>query len=766
MMSDDSDEPGEIIMDGPFDPDAQATVTDFIDYTEYLPSDIVRSLTLIRGLDQTYMNATAAVHELTRTYGQLPTLPEDTRPSPVELRERISEQLGHALNARESAYAESCRLYDIVDRHFDRLGSIKSKLNALLSTLPGDNVESEQSTQAQRPKSSRKSSDAPPAPRITLRMDGPRRSLGADDTVPKGRHRSATRTSHLVPFNPDSPIASTEHSGDESSNAPPPTRGLGEAAPSGEKATVPKKLKQGKARQMIHQSEVRTNAAINATETSTSNALALLQPPPPDAPIGSEHYPWLRLSEWEMTTLRKKMKKNNVWQPSEIMIRRELAVRGRGWEGYKAAKALAEKNGTELIDCDNVTKNYIPGKLLRVTEANAGALSSEEAKISNRGMKLNEAKKLKRENLAREQAALAAAEAEMAAKRLSDIGSTFKSLFSIPADQSRYNSVQTGLLGKSFLANGLVTKDRETKKQTTTRKRKHGETAAPLETPQALDSTVAAAAAAPAKGSTSTKKSKPSRSPASSAATPVEETPAGGAATAAAIATKVPPVIAAPTAISKKASPATSPVESRRSAGPATRQPSAIAKPQPTPTPPVTRASSRPRSATVASLDSAGRERLRKKSATPAVIKLPVPEQATTTTASGRRSKRPAPGPVTAGQDGGAAVSVGRRKAKPAPKRKKDQSQKEALAQDVRIDEDGVLEEIDPNEPRYCLCGDVSFGTMICCEDNDCDREWFHLDCVGLSEVPSRTAKWYCPECRKKLGKGFTDGIVRTGGRR
>jgi hypothetical protein len=30
-----------------------------------------------------------------------------------------------------------------------------------------------------------------------------------------------------------------------------------------------------------------------------------------------------------------------------------------------------------------------------------------------------------------------------------------------------------------------------------------------------------------------------------------------------------------------------------------------------------------------------------------------------------------------------------------------------------------VLEEIDANEPRYCVCGDVSFGTMICCENPD-----------------------------------------------
>lgn len=34
------------------DPDAQATVTDFLDFTEYLPSDMIRSLTLIGKLDE------------------------------------------------------------------------------------------------------------------------------------------------------------------------------------------------------------------------------------------------------------------------------------------------------------------------------------------------------------------------------------------------------------------------------------------------------------------------------------------------------------------------------------------------------------------------------------------------------------------------------------------------------------------------------------------------------------------------------------------
>lgn len=45
-----------------------------------------------------------------------------------------------------------------------------------------------------------------------------------------------------------------------------------------------------------------------------------------------------------------------------------------------------------------------------------------------------------------------------------------------------------------------------------------------------------------------------------------------------------------------------------------------------------------------------------------------------------------------------------------------------------------------------------------------CDREWFHLECVNLTEIPSRTTKWYCPECRVKLNKN-PDGMERVGRR-
>lgn len=60
--------------------------------------------------------------------------------------------------------------------------------------------------------------------------------------------------------------------------------------------------------------------------------------------------------------------------------------------------------------------------------------------------------------------------------------------------------------------------------------------------------------------------------------------------------------------------------------------------------------------------------------------------------------------------------------------------------------------EIDPNEPLYCICNQVSFGEMVGCDEADCKYEWFHFACVGLKAKPK--GKWYCPECAlKKKGK-------------
>lgn len=653
-LTDETDHSGGVILDGPFDPDAQATVTDYIDYTEYLPADIIRSLTLVRGLDDRYLDSAHDVHSLTRSYGQLPYLASDERPSAISLRKEISRRLDRAINARESSHAEACRLYDVVDRHFDRLSCIRQKLEALPKPPSREPTPLPEPT----PKRVRKDKkDGAATTRITLRLDNPNQNRKRSGTQKSRSRRSGLAADHLAEFNPDSPIASTEHSDEEDLDIPP---------------KPPKPPKKDKAR--------RPSSGVGV---STSNALALLKPPPEDAKIGSEDLPWLRLTEWEMTKLRKKMKKNAVWQPSEVMIHRELALSGRGWEAYRAAKALAEENGTEFIDCDNIEVTRAD-EIYREMEGNT--------QLSNRGMKLNEAKKLKREAMARE-AAANGGEVPTPGKLIS-------------------SSHQPTPAGRS------------------SRKRKRDEDAVEDEREAAAPPVPAAV---PAPVVTETKPPvaeefqaapEPVTAPASALAASSKsrrKSSRGGATNGAAeVAAAVAPIKTrtSPAADVKASPPPPSPTGSRRS----TRS---VAQPAATPTPPVTRPSSR-RSAAAASIELgalgsapatavAGGRDLRIKSATPA-RKTPVrePSHAPSVPGPNRKRKRPAPGPVSSGQDGGAAVSYGRRKAKPGKKHINVSS-----TQDIRVDEDGVVEEIDANEPRYCLCGDVSFGTMICCENQD-----------------------------------------------
>lgn len=696
-MTDFHDNSGGVILDGPFDPDAQATVTDYIDYTEYLPADLIRSLTLIRGLDERYLDAAQSVHDSTKTYGQLPDLTPDTRPDARTLRKDISTQIDSAINARESAYAEACRLYDVVDRHFNRLDCIRQKLNALpkpASREPTPVAPVPTATATKRSRSSKKGEEgASTTTRITLRLDNHENARQG----PKSRTRRSgmSATGHLAGLHPDSPIASTEHSDVEAE----PKAGPSES-PMEPIVSPAKKEKQRR--------RSRTSAATQDPNhphaISTSNALALLKPPPEDAQPGSEDMPWLRLTEWEMTKLRKKMKKNAVWQPSEVMIHRELALRGRGWEAYRAAKAKSDAEGVEFVDCDDIMNTYIPGQLIRRTEGMKDPEGTYETKLSNRGMKLNEAKKLKRENQAREQAALAAAEAELAAKqggvvapsRSQDPPTSGKPSRAAAKKRSLDEGSSSAVVPSPSLAS------------------------APPPAPQESETRVAL------RSSVNKRRRTSKESP-----TPVETSVSTSSAPATTLASTNVPVAGADAGDARKpSSPAPpSPTGSKHSIPLTIAAAAPAVKESRTTTPPVTRPPSRRRSAAASAepvtnitITLGGRE-LRRKSATPA-RRTPIPETAAGAAAPIRRRRRPAPGIVSSGQDGGAAVSYGRRKAKPTKKRfgvrepgLPDDPQQPR--EGIRIDEDGVLEEIDPNEPRYCMCGDVSFGTMICCENQD-----------------------------------------------
>ncbi|KAJ1032685.1 hypothetical protein NDA16_000707 [Ustilago loliicola] len=65
----------------------------------------------------------------------------------------------------------------------------------------------------------------------------------------------------------------------------------------------------------------------------------------------------------------------------------------------------------------------------------------------------------------------------------------------------------------------------------------------------------------------------------------------------------------------------------------------------------------------------------------------------------------------------------------------------------------------DADEARYCFCNNVSYGDMIGCDDDDCEREWFHLGCVGLTKPPQGT--WYCEVCLERRAANGRGGKAK-----
>ncbi|GAB6032621.1 PHD finger protein ing1 [Chamberlinius hualienensis] len=78
---------------------------------------------------------------------------------------------------------------------------------------------------------------------------------------------------------------------------------------------------------------------------------------------------------------------------------------------------------------------------------------------------------------------------------------------------------------------------------------------------------------------------------------------------------------------------------------------------------------------------------------------------------------------------------------------KKNKKKKRKSKAEKERDADSPVEQpIDPDEPTYCLCQQISYGEMIGCDNDRCAIEWFHFSCVGLSTKPK--GKWFCPKCR------------------
>lgn len=46
----------------------------------------------------------------------------------------------------------------------------------------------------------------------------------------------------------------------------------------------------------------------------------------------------------------------------------------------------------------------------------------------------------------------------------------------------------------------------------------------------------------------------------------------------------------------------------------------------------------------------------------------------------------------------------------------------------------------------YCYCDKPASDNMVGCDGTACEREWFHFECVGITEAPAEE-KWFCKDC-------------------
>ncbi|XP_028657965.1 inhibitor of growth protein 2 [Erpetoichthys calabaricus] len=109
---------------------------------------------------------------------------------------------------------------------------------------------------------------------------------------------------------------------------------------------------------------------------------------------------------------------------------------------------------------------------------------------------------------------------------------------------------------------------------------------------------------------------------------------------------------------------------------------------------------------------------------------------------------------ITNGVGGGSEEQIPKdKKPKSAKKKKHSKAKQERELSPVEF-------AIDPNEPTYCLCSQVSYGEMIGCDNEQCPIEWFHFSCVGLTYKPK--GKWYCPKCRGDSEKTMDKSIEKS----
>ncbi len=780
------------------DPDAQNTVTDFIDFTEYLPADIVRSLTLIGKLDETYHQASLKVDDLTTAWARLPSMPARERPVPLQLRADISKQLKHAVNSRTFAHTEAVRMSDNVNRHYFKAKILLEKLQTMMDHYP---VEDEKSpAEAKSPQMTRA--------KLTVRPTGEDGKKISRRRVPRITVPGEVLAPYDIEydtFSDDSDISTDEES-DAATNprtpGPPKIKLITSRG-------VPKTISRP-VRSLSYPSAALTAAAA-------ANAAALLRPPPQNAVIGSTDAPWLQLTQYELAVLRKRMKKNAAWAPSETMIARELKSLGRGPEAYREAKKKAEDEGRvfeaqvpALVTDDESGSQQLPAGAI-----SADLLDSTDIPTSNKGMKLNEAKKLKREALAKQ----AAEEAEESERKMREAAQLF--LHTEKSNGERNQQTSKSRSGSRNQPKRKRDGDVEDDKGTpapaeTPRNNKRTKIETPVPPPRHPSFNNETSAASSVATPASSVPPPTMQTPATSLPPPTTQTPVPipiytRSASAASPADHSTPTITTSVPVKPPAqTPVPLPKTEQRHAvtpvyPPVRDIPSREAKKTQlaTPQPPLQPELGSRRSVSRGLTPSAESNRRpvsrgKAMSQEPLTLASDRPRRASTTRSTPvpevkppvRRTKRPVPGIVSTTSSGGNSA-VGKRKAAPrkkprTPKKDRSLGSSEPEVEMEEVDDEG--NPIDPNEPRYCVCNGVSFGVMIQCENSsevctmaighsslacvanecvqNCKYEWFHIECVGLADIPARTTKWYCPDCRRLLNIGEKGEVSARGVRK
>ncbi|PWW73555.1 hypothetical protein C7212DRAFT_284731 [Tuber magnatum] len=699
------------------DPDAVNITREFIDFTEFLPADMYRSLQLVRQLKKKAADHRRNVDSLCKEFASLPEQSRVLPPSldvpltdyacppmserETELRIRISNAIKGAQFAHREAMAEAERASQNINRHHARIVAIYGGLCKV--TIPPDEPEHKPTERQQADVrkikiriSSQKATSAGRHPRL--------RGSAAIAQTSRSRQKQREKNSR-------------DDDGDDNEWEDIPSTPYNY-----EKIKKKKKLLGGVSRR---------GPKNNSESPFVGGAKARNED---GSLIPNNLLPWNRLTNEELAKLRKRMKKNSGWTPSVTMIIRELETLGRGPKHKeKYEDQWGGGRGDEFLKIYGPEDGGIGDPEKIAPDDGAGVRE-------NKGMKLNRAKKRKREEERKEK------EKELEREKLEAKIEEEKLRLKLEHEEAK---MKREVQEEMERAAELAKRERE----------------------KAKAEEEAATAAAAASANEKREKEKAAMEERAKASAALREQEKAAAAAAAASEARVPQPITRSSSFSSagpSSSESPSSGEDEDSEMPdavseeRTASPPIPAPPPPRPKPRLGRPPKNPKPPKPSTSDSppgSGEKRKRALSTVTAI--LPTPSLAESRTKRATSAAAPPTGTVS--------LAVGRKRSnvagpKPNKPTKPVVSKKKGLVAgnnrrrvDVQ-DLDGTGEWVDEEDEdlkTYCLCDEVSHGFMVQCDNEQCTKKWFHIDCVGITEQEAKDSslKWFCPDCEGKRGK-------------